>query len=274
MPGRKKSSPPVYSVMDVRNTQVSVQDRIDGGKGRQTALIPWVCDLLRGRIQLEKLPHIRVGRQDGHLYSIDNRRCLTYKALWINNPEVMRLHRWTKEFDDKLGGSGGGPWPTRGDGALQQFRWAVLRELNRSCLPGSNAERNADDWSSGLRLAFDPGMQERSACIYIPTVLFGQEDNVDLESMLTQLGISDIIRPEKLRRHSRIHPSFAGYLGYSSCAEAHIYVNKDKQKQPAFDYLGNFAVGISLESADPGELFTELVNSIRATANAALPSLS
>ena len=175
----------------------------------------------------------------------------------MNKPEseVFQLHPWTEEFECKLG-SGGGPWPTRGNSALQTFRWAILRALNRHSVARS----------------FDLGMQQRSACIYVPIEIFGHTDDVNLESILAHFGISKITRADGLRSSGKIRPSFAGYLGVS--AQAHIYINQDKLKQPAFDYLGNFAVGIYLFRECGSWRAVLRIRQFHSPANATLAGLS
>lgn len=82
-----------------------MRDRLDGGKGKQRELIPWVCDLLTGEIDLNQdKSSTRTQNASGtRLWSIDNRRCLTHKSLWCNAPDLMVVrHPWTPEFDDKL----------------------------------------------------------------------------------------------------------------------------------------------------------------------------
>ena len=123
--------PDIYlSVEHVNNTQLSIKNRIDGGRGWQVDLLEWTTKLLSGRCVLQRLPS-RVCRcpTDRKIYSIDNRRQFVLKALYLNGKLLMKPMHWSHEFDSKLNGDGGGPWPTSERG-LVQFRWALLWHLN------------------------------------------------------------------------------------------------------------------------------------------------
>ena len=74
--------PCLLEVEDIRNTQRTVQNRIDNGRGRQEDLLQWTSKLLRGSIRLEQL-QIReaVHPSCGRYYSADNRRLFVLKAL-------------------------------------------------------------------------------------------------------------------------------------------------------------------------------------------------
>ena len=66
----------------IRNTQRAVQNRIDGGHGRQVPLVPWASELLLGSLTLAQIRQIRVSRRaaKGSYYSADNRRVFVLKS--------------------------------------------------------------------------------------------------------------------------------------------------------------------------------------------------
>lgn len=219
------------SVFDIRNTQVSVQDRIDGGSGRQRPLLEWICDLLEGHISVHQLPRVRFARhpQNGRLYSIDNRRLLTFKALFCREPGlVLREHPWTHEFDCKLGGDGGGRWRTS-DKAVADLRWFILLKLNQRFSQRSGGKH---------RLAIPLAM--------LPPESFGSisERLAYLHEDMELINVTE----------SRCGSLKGTFLGLD------IYINKERQVQKAFDFFGEFALSIRLydETGSIGDLVEDL----------------
>ena len=84
--------------MDIISCQNSVLTKFTDG----TPLFQTMFNLWIGKIKIEDLPKIRVGKKKDKYYSIDSRRLFMYKALGIENIIVTEIE-WMEEFDSKLG---------------------------------------------------------------------------------------------------------------------------------------------------------------------------
>ena len=208
----------LLNVERVNNTQLSIQNRIDGGRGYQVDLLEWTTKLLSGHCVLKTLPRIRVCRcpTDGKIYSIDNRRLFVLKALYLNQKLPMRRMHWSHEFDCKLNGDGGGPWPTDEQG-LVQFRGALLRHLNR-------------------RLQANGDVQN----VFIPVGVFGQSIHDVLGSLDIYTEVDEIHIPPR--------EPLSAYLIRDKRVKVSVDINPWSQPHMSqgFDYFGEFAIHLQL----------------------------
>ena len=223
------------AVQNIKNTQLSVKNRIDGGHGSQVALVPWAEQVLRGSIMFQSLPQIRVSELDGKDYSIDNRRLFVLKALYLNEALMVQRMPWTEEFDNKLNGNGRGPWRTD-EGGLQEFRWALLRHMNEASDP-------------------DPAETQH---VFIQAGVFGDSRHEELRSFNLATDLDDA------------EGAGVGFYRGSLCSQVKLTVNKSKH--PQFDYFGSCANELRLERADgcTEENFNHLCDDIRRQVNKSL----
>ena len=216
----------LLEIEEIRNTQRTIQNRIDGGAGRQVPLLPWACDLLLGSLTLARLPMIRVSYnpRDGKCYSIDNRRCFVLKVLCLEEPLEVKRVEWSHEFQCKLHGDGGGPWRTDPRG-VQQFRLALLHHLNKKTYP-------------------DPEWVQH---VFIPVGLFGKTLADVLIFFELYADIDETVTPSQ---------------GF--CPSNEVYLTINKWKRPPFNFFGSCAIDLRIERACEAEAFEDLCSKIRA----------